>query len=318
MQIHIPKHRDALGDEPKHVGYAPMHAARPLEEIEHEDAYIYEEEEVHNWRHSRWTPIVLFSAAVLIFGAITYFAGVFKSEEKITSIRIEGNHALLTGEITQLARVDRSQNFYDMDLGVIEARIEKHPLVRKATLRREINPNALIISINEREPIALVRTQSGEPALIDRENKMFWPKRLQGLRDPGKLMMVPLLSGITDKDSAVIPLYTWLVMKLQTLGDSSMHGDIGELKRTPSGAFVMYTNETMTPIFLGAMTDENFIPTLEAEHIIKEKNDKPLFERQLELLASLWKKRLKQELRTSHALYVDARFDGQIIVKRKI
>ena len=317
MQLHIPKHRDTSEDELAAASYAPMHSARPLEEIEQEELYAYEEEN-RDWRHSRWTPIILFSTAVLIFGAITYFAGAFKSSEKLTSIRIEGNHALLTAEITQLAKVDRSQNFYDMDLGIIEARIEKHPLIRKATLSREINPNALVISITEREPIALVRTQSGEPALVDRENKMFWPKRLEGLRNPEKLMTVPLLSGITDKDSASIPLYTWLVCKLQTLGDSAMRGDIRELKRTPSGAFVMYTNETMTPIFLGAMTDENFIPTLEAEHTAGKKNDKPLFERQLELLARLWKKRLKQELRTSHALYIDARFDGQIIVKRKI
>ncbi len=323
MQLHIRKHGSMPEEEPKKFGSTPMYSARPLEEFEPEEASISlpeeHEEEVRDWKHSRKTPAILFLLAIIIFGMITYFAGDFNAKEKLTSIRIEGNHSLLTSEISSLAHIDKNQKFYDIDLKSIEARIEKHPLVRHAVLHREINPNAIIISITEREPIALVRTDSGEPALIDADNKLFWPKRLEGLRNPNQLMTVPLLSGITDKDSASLPMFTWLVNRLQTMNDSAMHGDIGELKRTPSGAFVMYTNETSTPIFLGAMNDENFVPTLEAEHIAKPKqNEKPLFERQLELLASIWKKRLKQELRTSHAMYVDARFDGQIIVKRKI
>ena len=42
-----------------------------------------------------------------------------------------------------------------------------------------------------------------------------------------------------------------------------------------------------------------------------------LFERQLDLLTTLWKKNLRDALRKNPARYVDARYDGQIVVKTK-
>ena len=74
----------------------------------------------------------------------------------------------------------------------------------------------------------------------------------------------------------------------------------------------------MTPIFLGNPLDENFETTLDAERMAKEETrTKSHFQSQLELLAKLWKERLRNEILTSRSLYVDARFHGQIVVKRK-
>jgi hypothetical protein len=320
MQLHIRKRN---GNDDKHPGYAPMHDARPLTEFDAGDLYEEAEElvddDLHSWKTSRVTPILIFLAALGIVGGIIYFAHDYSSAEKLSFIRIEGNRSLLTSEITALAQINRDEKFYDIDLRSIESRVEKHPLVRRAVIRRETNPNAIVIHIDEREPIALIRTTSGEPALIDRDHKLFWPKRLTGLSSPERLMSVPLLSGITEKDTLALAYMAGLVEKLEVLSDSAMHGEIGELKRTATGALVIYTASTMTPIFLGNPLDEAFETTLDAERLVKEDvKAKPHFQSQLELLAKLWKERLRNEVLTTRSLYVDARFRGQIIVKRKV
>lgn len=322
MQLHI--HRPGK-DEPYRGGYAPMHNAKPLDEFDdtvNEEMLLHDEsvfeEESAGWRTSRSIAFAVFAGAVLLVVVIIYSASNFSSTEKLASIRVEGNRSVLTGEIYGLAAVNIKEAFYNIDLKSIEDRILKHPIVRGVRIRRETNPNTIVISVVEREPIALIRTSSGEPALIDKEHKIFWPKRMTGLKNPDRLMNVPLLSGVSEKDSSTLKEMALLVEKLTVLSDSAMYGDIGELKKTSTGAYVIYTNETMTPIFLGEVRDEKFETTLDRERIALDENDTTNhFDKQLELLTSLWKKCLKKDMRVSRATYLDARFNGQIIIKRK-
>lgn len=319
MQFHIHNKNSApLGsDEPR--GYSPMHEARPLNEFDEFEQPVAEEIEERGWRSSRRIPIILFCSAILLFFGITYIAKNFQSEENLQGIIVEGNASLLTSEVTSLAAIDRKQKFYDIDLRQVEQRIEKHGLVRHAVLRRESHPNRIVIHIDEREPIAMIRSQSGEPILVDREYRFFLPKRLSGLIDPDKLLSVPLLGGITERDTAVIFQMAKMIQMIRTTNDAALHDAIGELRRTSTGAFVIYTAATTTPIFIGAPQDERFQTTLEVEanklHGTEQKES--LFASQIKLLASLWKDKLKDQLWKNGAIYIDARFDGEIIVKKR-
>lgn len=308
----------------KHNGkehYSPLHEARPLADFDLDEPSgpIEDTEGDHGWRASQKVVAILFIAALVVFGFITFVADEFRESEKLKAIRIEGNRAILTSEIFSLAKIDRSQKFYDIDLRSIEGRIEMHPVVRRAKIEREVNPNALIIRIEERQPCAMIVGEGGEPAIIDGEYKLFWPRRLSGLQNPDKLLSAPMLSGISYKDSVSLKQMTDLITLLQSIEDSAMRGAIGELKRTENGSFILYMDETMIPIYLGSPSEFAFQTALETEQgLAKGKSDKTLFERQIELLASMWKKRLRDELRKSPVRYIDARYDGQIIVKTKI
>lgn len=232
---------------------------------------------------------------------------------------IEGNGSLLTSEVLSLAAIDTKQKFYDIDLKQVEQRIEKHGLIHNAVLRRESHPNRIIIHVEEREPIAMIRSQSGEPVLVDREYRFFMPKRLSGLKNPDKLLTVPLLGGITERDTAQVILMAKMVQMIGTTGDGAMKGTIGELRRTTTGDFVIYTAATLTPIFIGSPGDERFQTTLEADALKASGNDKreSVFSHQVGLLASFWQKKLKEDLAKNPALYIDARFDGEIILKKR-
>ena len=122
MQFHIHKKNDApLGStEPR--GYAPLHEARPLEELEDGFEQQIEEEihEEHGWRSSRRVPVILFIGALLLFLGITYIAKQFQSEENLQGVVVEGNGSLLTSEVLSLAAIDAKQKFYDIDLRIVE------------------------------------------------------------------------------------------------------------------------------------------------------------------------------------------------------
>lgn len=299
-----------------------MHAAKPLDEFELDAAAPLvgedEAEERPNWKTSRYAPW-LFVLAVVLLGGIVFFARRYQSGESLQAIRVEGNRQLMTSEVLSLAAIDRSQKFYDLDLRAIELRVGKHGFVRDVSIHRETNPNTIVIHVDERAPLAMIRSSSGEPVLVDYDYRFFLPKRLSGLMDPNKLLAVPVLGGVSEKDTAAIVEMSHIVREIVTMGDSSLREAVGELRRTPTGAYVIYTSVSGTPIFIGSPSDVRFTTTLEREtdpNVVKAENDR-LFDHQLHLLAALWKQKLRAEIWSRTALYVDARFNGQIIVRHK-
>ncbi len=318
MQLHIKRNGEDRG-------HAPIHEARPVDEFVRHDltadqtATTDDEQEARTgWRSSRYVPLA-FVAALLALAAMIFFARQFESGESLKAIRVEGNRQLMTSEVLSLAGIDRNQKFYDIDLREVEHRVARHGLVRGVTIKREVNPNTIVIHIDERMPLAMIRSTSGEPILVDNDYRFFLPKRLSGLLDPNKLLAVPVLGGIGERDTLAIAEMSHIVKEIETAGDSSLREAIGELRRTPTGAYVLYTSFSMTPIFIGSPRDVRFTTSLERETnpaVAKAENDR-LFDHQLHLLAELWKEKLRSEIWSRNALYVDARFSGQIIVRHR-
>lgn len=292
------------------------------EEYELEEAHAEAEapEENHPFLHSRraqW----LFLLVLIVLGGAAYFAIGYERDLMLERIVVEGNEELTDKEIVALADIDRSQKFYDIDLKEITARLMKHTLVKAAYPSRESSPATIVLRIEERTPVAMLRIAStGEAMVLDAEGRLLRPKRMSGLKDPESLLNVPLLSGITEKDTASYLAMTKLVMSLMEMDSGALIKASDELKKTPTGAYVLYTSETHTPVFLGSPKDQPFVAALDAERDpegVKAKKEEPLFDKQVRLLSGMWKKELAPALRRGGILYVDARFDGQVIVKTK-
>jgi hypothetical protein len=286
-------------------------------ETELEGAELAETEERESWKTSRWVPVLLV-LAVAIFGGIWYLAANHEDELKLERISVEGASMVKESQLIALAGIDRSQKFYNIDLKKIQERLLKHSLVKSAHPRRELNPPTIVLEVEERHPVALARSTSGEAFIVDEDGVILRPKLMAGLRDQRKLLNVPLISGLPDNDTAGYRAMARLIMMMQSIDTGALAGAIGELSRTPTGGLVVYTTETQTPIFLGSPSDQPFRTALEVERGGKENaHAEPHFITQLHLLAKLWKTRLEPELRTGHDFYVDARFSGEVIVKRK-
>jgi hypothetical protein len=276
-----------------------------------------------SWKHSRW-PSVLLLAAIVVLGTVWYLASRSDGGLHLTRVKIEGANLLSNEEVIQLAAIDRSVPFYTINLKAIEHRLLTHSLIRAAHVRREVGPATLVLFIEERQPVALLSsdstsgTSAGETFIIDRDGLLLRPKLIAGLRDPAKLLQVPLLSGVSAHDTASFQAMAKMVAMIAALDSGALAGAIGEFHRTPTGAYVIYTSETETPIFLGSPFDREFHTALEEQRdSVVPNNQVSLFYRQLQLLARVWKGHLHNELRAGHALYADARFNGQIILKQR-
>jgi cell division septal protein FtsQ len=274
--------------------------------------------EEQSWKNSRWVPF-LFLGAIAILGGIWYFATHFEKALPLERVTVEGTHLLKDQEIVALAEINRDEKFYRIDLKQIEARLLRHSFIKSAHPRREVNPSMIVLQVEERQPVAILRSQStGETSIIDRDGVILRPRVLAGLKDPAKLSQLPLISGVADKDTLTYRQMAKMIMTMEELDSGSLRSALGELRRTPTGAFVIYTVETQTPIFIGNPGDAPFRTAIEAQRTpTVKKEEEPLFTKQLRLLSKLWHTKLESQLRTGSALYVDARFNGQIIVKQK-
>ncbi|MDP4200345.1 MAG: FtsQ-type POTRA domain-containing protein [Bacteroidota bacterium] len=299
-------------DAPATDGFEHFLDTENAEEIaEHENAEP-------SWRHSRWAP-VLFVLAIAALGSLWYFASHFDRSLTLERIKVEGATLVTEHEIIRLAAIDPKQAFYSIDLRRIESRVAQHSLVKYVHVRRELSPATIVISIDERRPVAMLKSDStGETYLIDRDGHLLRPKLLAGLNDPARLMAVPLLSGVSERDTVGFQAMAHLVATIAALDSGALGKSIGELRRTPAGSYVIYTTETQTPIFIGSPFDAPFTTALEEERgsSVRPTTDH-YFMGQLGLLAKVWKAKLETSLRAGDALYVDARFQGQIILKRR-
>ncbi|HET6402824.1 MAG TPA: FtsQ-type POTRA domain-containing protein [Candidatus Kapabacteria bacterium] len=269
------------------------------------------------WKRSKW-PAAIFLTALAVLGTLWYFASRSDSDLMLANVKIEGADLLSNREVLALAAIDRSIPFYKIALKPIELRLLKHSLIQSAHVRRELDPATLVLTIQERQPVAFLRSDSnGEAFIIDRDGLLLRPKLIAGLRDPVRLLQVPLLSGVSEHDTAGYQAMAKMVMMIAALDSGALANSIGELHRTPTGDYVIYTSATQTPIFIGSPFEHAFRTALEEQAGTVPKYPEPLFDRQLELLARAWKPNLQHEILAGHTLYVDARFSGQIVLKQK-
>jgi len=86
------------------------------------------------------------------------------------SLTVEGNSRAAVAEVRHLANLPEHQALVLLDLDEAVAGVERHPWVRSATARRSF-PNEVVISVEERVPVALV--QLGQLYLVDADGTIF-------------------------------------------------------------------------------------------------------------------------------------------------
>ena len=115
---------------------------------------------------------------ISIVGAIIIFWYNFTVSSpyfQIKEVIVRGCKELTEKEILSYAAVKPSQNLLAINLGTITRRVESNPWVKEASIGREF-PNRLIIDLQERTAVALVKRDNGFN-LVDIDGVVF--KRLE-------------------------------------------------------------------------------------------------------------------------------------------
>ena len=189
-------------------------------------------------RRERLRRAVTRSLVMLALGALIV-GSIYAYDWVTTSPRFAIHHVEFAGlERVRDATVERivadlaGQNIVLAPLDTWQARLESHPRIARARLRR-VFPDRVVVEVVEREPVALVFTDTFYE--VDREGMVMPPDRTTPLLD------LPVISGLAGGDVqpgriCVAPGLRRALRALEACrrADGAFAGDIAEVRVDPA------------------------------------------------------------------------------------
>lgn len=182
---------------------------------------------------------------VYVFFGYLYTSPYFRVERIVVS----GENRLSEIEVLNLARIDKGSNILEIDLKRVSDRIEQHPWVQKAFVKREL-PQKIVIDVIERVPIAMINLD--RLYLVDKKGIIF--KEV----GPEDAFDVPVLTGLESGYLAANKSISRnLIEKALTIIDElDKRGTLGvdqisEINMDPYAGLTIFTLKDGTQVKLG-------------------------------------------------------------------
>jgi cell division protein FtsQ len=197
---------------------------------------------------ARWRGATAIALTAVTAGGLAFWA----SRTPCLSVRevlVNRTARLTAAEVLDLVHVRAGQNLLALDLDDVRRRIEEHPWVARAYVRRVL-PGRLVVRIEEREPVAIVHLD--DLYYLDGLGRVF--KKVLPGRDP---MDYPVITGLTRRDvlegvEADRLLARALELIWQGRRGESTFGGLSEVKIDTAGDFTLVTEREGLVVRLGA------------------------------------------------------------------
>lgn len=122
-------------------------------------------------RFARWVTM-LSAAGLLVVGIQNAYSSLSASDFFVMSqIKVVGHAMLSEGDVIRSSGLSTGGNLFACDLPGATERLAQHPMIEQALMIRE-PPETLVISLVERQPIALVNAPEGLMGL-DKTGRIF-------------------------------------------------------------------------------------------------------------------------------------------------
>ena len=237
-------------------------------------------------RLSGWllVPLVLSTIALFVCAA------QWKDSLVIQKVEVEGARILAAKDIVSLTNIKPQTAMYHIDLFEAQQRLLAQPMIKAACVTRLLT-NALHVAIKEREPIASLG--GTELRYLDSEGVLL-PRQATTVQ-----FDLPLITGIAGLDTVQFgrvvgdPEIVQAIEVIQTGQSTGFHHAISEVNMNNGGDIIIYSTEGGVPVILG-------------------RGD---VMRKMLMLETLWGNIAKKDSLVQIE-YIDARYDGQIVVKR--
>ncbi|MFN8362015.1 MAG: cell division protein FtsQ/DivIB [Candidatus Kapaibacterium sp.] len=244
-----------------------------------------------NKRYSLYSQLL---TILIIIGGVFALAVMWKSKQRLQEVRITGTTALSKQEILDISGLDTSDHPFlkDIELAEIRQNIRKHPFIRSVTVAHGDN-GLITIAVDERFPIAAVKSSAGDLQYIDREGKIL-PYRLFSI-----VSDVPIVHGIET------------VGKIDSSALDGLVRLLNELQQAEHGEVYQQISEIVYDAHHGSFTlrsaDAGFLVPVGKAERAKEKFSN---------LYSFLTKELPK-LPKNSIEYIDLRWTDQLVVKKK-
>ncbi len=190
--------------------------------------------------------ILIFILLVIVSLTVVVFANKWRSSENYTEVKITGNINIPDEDIRKIAHLsgDSSVDLNMADIDLIQARILKHPEIKKVFVSKE-PPSEIKIEVIEKSHIAIVNFEN-EMMLIDEELELF------PFKYSDKLYDMPVISGIKKSDKNFIDDLKISIYLLTNIMKSGRYFQnfISEISFSDSSKIIFYTTDKAIPIYL--------------------------------------------------------------------
>jgi cell division protein FtsQ len=156
---------------------------------------------------------------------------------EVSEVSVEGATYLTEAEVVEAAAIPPGSSVWD-DLAALESRLEAHPLVKDAVVRRRL-PDRLDMEILEREPVGLIPTPVLTP--VDREGHVL-PIDPLGRRMDLPLLQPKIASGGEDLAPEQVTALAAELDRLETL-DPAVLASVSEVAFDPWGGVLLHLSE---------------------------------------------------------------------------
>lgn len=225
-------------------------------------------------------------------GTIGYFGWEWLDGLVCERVAVDGYRFADADEILAVARVDTGGRLLDINPELIADRVERHPWVRTASVRR-LPPGTVAIHVRERVPVALAIDARGVPSTFLDADGYSMPATPEAVFD------VPLIRGARIPENATRPIQSEavrdLLSALPRLHETT-DALVSSFEVDASGDITMYT---------APAAGRDAIPVLLGRRAFGEKLDR---------LWAFWEQAVISRPELSFDL-IDLRFDGQIVTR---
>ena len=193
--------------------------------------------------------VILTGAYLFVTGPLQSFCGNLQTF-RIHEIEISGCVMTTPAALRKFADISYEMNMLTIDPSAIQKRLEKHPWVAGATLRR-IWPDRINIVINEHRPNALI-VQEGKDGFeyFDRKGNVF------ATVIPGQEIDYPVITGLDEFDTKaerrkLLDAATSFLSLAARNNPNLPAQNISEIHFSSDGELILYLVEHPFPIYFG-------------------------------------------------------------------
>ncbi|MGA2781726.1 MAG: FtsQ-type POTRA domain-containing protein [Smithella sp.] len=151
----------------------------------------------------------------------TYNVIISRPYFEIKEISVRGLKELTEKEVLASAEIKPAQNLLAINTDAVIHRVAANQWVKNVYVGREL-PNKLVLEVQERSPLALVK-QGSDFYLMDGEGYVF--KKL----GKGDEVDLPILTGFNVQDKTKSPLFLSMLNLLKTISGSSQYAYLGTI-----------------------------------------------------------------------------------------
>lgn len=271
------------------------------------NVYVGKNNGAHRWSVPGLLLILVGMIALL---GVSHF---WRGGLKVRKLSVEGNHILSEEEILKLAAIPESIGLYELDLTVVETRIEKHSFVKEVMLVREL-PSSVRIRVTERHPVAILA--GPEPVFIDADLVVLPSIRSKEIFD------LPVITGWRGQKSSETKVGSkgLALYDLQSRRPTTPYGTVGPLDQgLPRAVNIIETANRMDENLYHLISE---VRLLDGDDIVLYSSDfgVPILfghgdeVRKLVYLHEFWNQVVSRE-GAAKLQSVDLRFEGQIVAR---